>query len=164
MASIRLRADTGWLRVWSRMGFPRPLLLCRCLCGMLVAIFYLLGSSLLLVESLWRLAAIPFLSGLRLPGAGSFFYFILVCKVSLLVHEMELLLVLLWRFWFHQNHAVHSAPLLSVEETIYWSKLFLADYQVVVVVPSVHCGLVVERWQAPSSGWVKINSDMAVNV
>ncbi|KAL5806794.1 hypothetical protein ACOSQ4_029527 [Xanthoceras sorbifolium] len=34
-------------------------------------------------------------------------------RASLLVHEMELLLVLLWRFWFRRNHAVHSAPLLS---------------------------------------------------
>ncbi|KAL5774221.1 hypothetical protein ACOSP7_011778 [Xanthoceras sorbifolium] len=32
----------------------------------------------------------------------------------LLVQEMELLLVLLWRFWFRRNRAVHSAPLLTM--------------------------------------------------
>ncbi|KAL5819286.1 hypothetical protein ACOSQ4_023128 [Xanthoceras sorbifolium] len=53
---------------------------------------------------------------------------------------MELLLVLLWRFWFRRNRAVHSVPLL------------------------VRCGLVVERWQAPSPRWVKINSDVVVDV
>ncbi|KAL5814182.1 hypothetical protein ACOSQ3_024973 [Xanthoceras sorbifolium] len=72
---------------------------------------------------------------------------------------MELLLVLLWRFWFRWNRT----PLLSIEETVGWSKLFLADYQAAVAVSSVHCGLVVERWQAPSPGWVKINSDVAVD-
>ncbi|KAL5811987.1 hypothetical protein ACOSQ3_026937 [Xanthoceras sorbifolium] len=54
---------------------------------------------------------------------------------------MELLLVLLWCFWFRRNRAVHSAPLLSVEETVGWSELFLADYQAVVAVSSVRCGL-----------------------
>ncbi|KAL5736596.1 hypothetical protein ACOSQ2_031384 [Xanthoceras sorbifolium] len=35
-------------------------------------------------------------------------------EARLLGHEMELLLVLLWRFWFRRNRAVHSAPLLSL--------------------------------------------------
>ncbi|KAH7574451.1 hypothetical protein JRO89_XS03G0297700 [Xanthoceras sorbifolium] len=77
---------------------------------------------------------------------------------------MELLLVLLWRFWFRRNHAVHSAPLLSVEDTVGWSERFLVDFQAAVAVPSVRCELVVERWLAPGPGWVKINSDVAVDV
>ncbi|KAL5780466.1 hypothetical protein ACOSQ2_011203 [Xanthoceras sorbifolium] len=109
-------------------------------------------------------AAVPFLASLRLPAAGSFLDFILACFSSLLVHEMELLLVLLWRFWFRRNHAVHSAPLLSVEDTVGWSERFLVDFQAAVAVPSVRCELVVERWLAPSPGWVKINSDVAVDV
>ncbi|KAL5733341.1 hypothetical protein ACOSQ2_033033 [Xanthoceras sorbifolium] len=109
-------------------------------------------------------AAVPFLAGLRLPMTGSFFDFILACFSRLLVHEMELLLVLLWRFWFRRNRAVHSAPLLSVEDTVDWSKMFLADFQAAIAVPSVRCGLVAERWLAPSPGWVKINSDVAVDV
>ncbi|KAH7572293.1 hypothetical protein JRO89_XS04G0233800 [Xanthoceras sorbifolium] len=82
-------------------------------------------------------AAVPSLASLRLPAAGSFLDFILACFSILLVHEMELLLVLLWRFWFRRNLAVHSAPLLSVEDTVGWSE---------------------------SPGWVKINSDVAVDV
>ncbi|KAL5818944.1 hypothetical protein ACOSQ4_022786 [Xanthoceras sorbifolium] len=109
-------------------------------------------------------AAVPFLIGLRLPAAGSFFDFILACYSRLLVHEMELLLVLLWRFWFRRNRAVHSAPLLSVEDTVDWLKMFLADFQAAVAVPGVRCGPVAERWLAPSPGWVKINSDVAVDV
>ncbi|KAL5792899.1 hypothetical protein ACOSP7_001493 [Xanthoceras sorbifolium] len=109
-------------------------------------------------------AAVPFLASLRLPAAGSFLDFILACFSSLLVHEMELLLVLLWRFWFRRNLAVHSAPLLSVEATVGWSERFLVDFQAAVAVPSVRCELVVERWLAPSPGWVKINSDVAVDV
>ncbi|KAL5843786.1 hypothetical protein ACOSQ4_009744 [Xanthoceras sorbifolium] len=109
-------------------------------------------------------AAVPFLASLRLPAAGSFLDFILACFSSLLVHEMELLLVLLWRFWFRRNHAVHSAPLLSVEDTVGWSERFLVDFQAAVAVPSVRCELVVERWRAPSPGWFKINSDVAVDV
>ncbi|KAL5779613.1 hypothetical protein ACOSQ2_010350 [Xanthoceras sorbifolium] len=109
-------------------------------------------------------AAVPFLASLRLPAAGSFLDFILACFSSLLVHEMELLLVLLWRFWFRRNHAVHSAPLLSVEDTVGWSERFLVDFQAAVAVPSVRCKLVVERWLAPSPGWFKINSDVAVDV
>ncbi|KAL5756141.1 hypothetical protein ACOSQ2_020887 [Xanthoceras sorbifolium] len=109
-------------------------------------------------------AAVPFLVGLRLPVAGSFFDFILACYSRLLVHEMELLLVLLWRFWFRRNRAVHSAQLLSVEDTVDWSKMFLADFQAAVAVPGVRCGPVAERWLAPSPGWVKIHSDVAVDV
>ncbi|KAL5815344.1 hypothetical protein ACOSQ4_025985 [Xanthoceras sorbifolium] len=109
-------------------------------------------------------AAVPFLASLRLPAAGSFLDFILACFSSLLVHEMELLLVLLWRFWFRRNHAVHSAPLLSVEDTVGWSERFLVDFQAAVAVPSVRCELVVERWRAPSPGWFIINSDVAVDV
>ncbi|KAL5792216.1 hypothetical protein ACOSP7_000810 [Xanthoceras sorbifolium] len=127
----------------------------------LLAARRVLGGSGSLVEPK---AAVPFLAGLRLPTTGSFFDFILACFSRLLVHEMELLLVLLWRFWFRRNRTVHSAPLLSVEDTVDWSKMFLADFQAVVAVPSVRCGLVAERWLAPSPGWVKINSDVAVDV
>ncbi|KAL5864153.1 hypothetical protein ACOSQ3_001667 [Xanthoceras sorbifolium] len=109
-------------------------------------------------------AAVPFLARLRLPAAGSFLDFILACFSILLVQEMELLLVLLWRFWFRCNRAVHSAPLLSVEETVGWSERFLVDFQAAVAVPSVRRDLVVKRWLAPSPGWVKINSDVAVDV
>ncbi|KAH7544499.1 hypothetical protein JRO89_XS15G0175400 [Xanthoceras sorbifolium] len=109
-------------------------------------------------------AAVPFLASLRLPAEGSFLDFSLACFSILLVHEMELLLVLLWRFWFRRNRAVHSAPLLSVEDTVGWSERFLVDFQAAVAVPSVRCDLVVERWLAPSPGWVKINSDVAVDV
>ncbi|KAL5823698.1 hypothetical protein ACOSQ4_021598 [Xanthoceras sorbifolium] len=94
-------------------------------------------------------AAVPFLSSLRLPAAGSFFDFILACNGSLLVHEMELLLVLLWQCWFRRNRAMHGAPLLSLEETVGWSELYLAMFQAVVAVPGVCHGLVVERWQVP---------------
>ncbi|KAL5773584.1 hypothetical protein ACOSQ2_013508 [Xanthoceras sorbifolium] len=132
------------------------------LCG--AAIDFVLHSLWLCRSLVESKAAVPFLSGLRLPATGSFFYFILVCHVSLLVHEMELLLVLLWHFWFHRNRAVHSAPLLSVEETVGWSELYLADYQAAVAGPILRCGLVVERWQVPSLGWVKINSNVAVDV
>ncbi|KAL5783740.1 hypothetical protein ACOSP7_008769 [Xanthoceras sorbifolium] len=109
-------------------------------------------------------AAVPFLASLRLPAEGSFLDFILACFSILLVHEMELLLVLLWRFWFRHNLAMHSAPLLSVEDTVGWSERFLVDFQAAVAVPNVRCDLVVERWLAPSPGWVKINSDVAVDV
>ncbi|KAL5811198.1 hypothetical protein ACOSQ4_027766 [Xanthoceras sorbifolium] len=78
--------------------------------------------------------------------------------------SLPLLLVLLWRFWFRRNHAVHSAPLLSVEEMVGWSERFLVDFQAAVAVPSVRRDLVVKRWLAPSPGWVKINSDVAVDV
>ncbi|KAL5756018.1 hypothetical protein ACOSQ2_020764 [Xanthoceras sorbifolium] len=105
-------------------------------------------------------AAVPFLASLRLPAKGSFLDFILACFSILLVHEMELL----WRFWFRRNRAVHSAPLLFVEDTVGWSERFLVDFQAAVAVPSVRCDLVVERWLAPSPGWVKINSDVAVDV
>ncbi|KAL5783297.1 hypothetical protein ACOSP7_008326 [Xanthoceras sorbifolium] len=109
-------------------------------------------------------AAIPFLASLHLPAAGSFLDFILACFSILIVHEMELLLVLLWQFWFRRNLAVHSISLLSVEDTVGWSERFLVDFQAAVAVPSVRCDLVVERWLAPSPGWVKINSDVAVDV
>ncbi|KAL5842773.1 hypothetical protein ACOSQ3_013376 [Xanthoceras sorbifolium] len=89
---------------------------------------------------------------------------VLTRAALLLVHEMELLLVLLWHFWFRRNRAVHSAPLLSVEETVGWSELYLADYQAAVAGPILRCGLVVERWQVPSPGWVKINLDVTVDV
>ncbi|KAH7572246.1 hypothetical protein JRO89_XS04G0226300 [Xanthoceras sorbifolium] len=90
-------------------------------------------------------AAVPFLASLRLPAEGSFLDFILACFSILLVHEMELLLVLLWQFWFRRNRAVHSAPLLSVEDTVGWSERFLVDFQAAVAVPSVRCDLIVER-------------------
>ncbi|KAL5854464.1 hypothetical protein ACOSQ4_004266 [Xanthoceras sorbifolium] len=120
--------------------------------------------NLLPTRSLLAARRVPVGAGLRLPAAGSFLDFILACFSTLLVHEMELLLVLLWRFWFRRNHAVHSAPLLSVEDTVGWSERFLVDFQAAVAVPSVRCELVVERWLAPSPGWVKINSDVAVDV
>ncbi|KAL5742583.1 hypothetical protein ACOSP7_011960 [Xanthoceras sorbifolium] len=120
--------------------------------------------NLLPTRSLLAARRVPVGAGLRLPAAGSFLDFILACFSSLLVHEMELLLVLLWRFWFRRNHAVHSAPLLSVEDTVGWSERFLVDFQAAVAVPSVRCELVVERWRAPSPGWFKINSDVAVDV
>ncbi|KAH7566475.1 hypothetical protein JRO89_XS08G0169600 [Xanthoceras sorbifolium] len=109
-------------------------------------------------------AAVPFLASLRLPAEGSFLDFILTCFSILLVHEMELLLVLLWRFWFRRNRAVHSAPLLSVEDTVGWSERYLVDFQAAVAVSRVRCDLVVERWLAPNPGWVKINADVAVDV
>ncbi|KAH7569641.1 hypothetical protein JRO89_XS06G0225100 [Xanthoceras sorbifolium] len=109
-------------------------------------------------------AVVPFLASLRLSTVGSFFDFVLAYKVSLLVHEMELLLVLFWRFWFRRNRAVHSAPLLSVEETVGWSELYLADFQAAAATPRLRGSSIVERWQAPSPGWVKINSDVAVDV
>ncbi|KAL5772827.1 hypothetical protein ACOSP7_012443 [Xanthoceras sorbifolium] len=107
------------------------------------SVLHSLWSCLSLVDAK---AAVPFLSGF------------------LLVPEFEFLLVLLWRFWFRRNRAVHSAPLLSVEETVGWSELFLADFQAAVAAPPPRCSSVVERWQAPSPGWVKINSDVAVDV
>ncbi|KAL5823208.1 hypothetical protein ACOSQ4_021108 [Xanthoceras sorbifolium] len=92
-------------------------------------------------------AAVPFLASLRLLAAGSFLDFISACFSTLLVHEMELF-----------------APLLSVEDTVGWSERFLVDFQAAAAVPSVRCELVVERWLAPSPGWFKINSDVAVDV
>ncbi|KAH7548552.1 hypothetical protein JRO89_XS14G0163100 [Xanthoceras sorbifolium] len=67
-------------------------------------------------------------------------------------------------FWFHRNRIVHGTPLLSLKETVGWSELYLADFQGAAAVPGVRLGLVVERWRVPSPGWVKINSDVAVNI
>ncbi|KAL5736435.1 hypothetical protein ACOSQ2_031223 [Xanthoceras sorbifolium] len=132
------------------------------LCGADVdSVLHSLWLCRTLVESK---AAVPFLAGLRLPAVGSFFDFIIACSSVLLVQEMELLLVLLWRFWFRRNRAVHSAPLLTVEDTVGWSELFLADFQAAAAAaPSLRCPPPVERWQAPSPGWIKINSDVAVD-
>ncbi|KAL5819458.1 hypothetical protein ACOSQ4_023300 [Xanthoceras sorbifolium] len=76
---------------------------------------------------------------------------------------MELLLVLLWRFWFRRNRAVHSASLLSVEDTVGWSERYLVDFQAAVAVSRVRCDLVVERWLAPSPGVVKLNLNVALD-
>ncbi|KAL5780225.1 hypothetical protein ACOSQ2_010962 [Xanthoceras sorbifolium] len=132
------------------------------LCGADVdSVLHSLWLCRTLVESK---AAVPFLAGLRLPAVGSFFDFIIACSSVLLVQEMELLLVLLWRFWFRRNRAVHSAPLLTVEDTVGWSELFLADFQAAAAAaPPLRCPPPVERWQAPSPGWIKINSDVAVD-
>ncbi|KAL5819042.1 hypothetical protein ACOSQ4_022884 [Xanthoceras sorbifolium] len=51
----------------------------------------------------------------------------------------------------------------SGQETVGWSERFLVDFQAAVAVPSVRRDLV-KRWLAPSPGWVKINSDVAVDV
>ncbi|KAL5857403.1 hypothetical protein ACOSQ3_004861 [Xanthoceras sorbifolium] len=94
---------------------------------------------------------------------GSFLDVILSCKSCLVEKEMELLLVMLWRFWFHHNRVVHGFPLLSVEETVTWSRCFLEEFHAVADVPSVRFAPSIERWRAPSPGWVKLNSDMALD-
>ncbi|KAL5804637.1 hypothetical protein ACOSQ3_031437 [Xanthoceras sorbifolium] len=49
-------------------------------------------------------------------------------------------------------------------DTVGWSELFLADFQAAAAAaPSLRCPPPVERWQAPSPGWIKINSDVAVD-
>ncbi|KAL5799318.1 hypothetical protein ACOSQ4_032202 [Xanthoceras sorbifolium] len=67
-------------------------------------------------------------------------------------------------FWFRRNRVVHGTPLLSLKETVGWSELYLADFQAVAAVLGVRLGLVVERWRVPRPGWVKINSDVAVDI
>ncbi|KAL5846763.1 hypothetical protein ACOSQ3_010287 [Xanthoceras sorbifolium] len=171
MGSIQFEVGTGWLRICSMRVLLRPLLLppiggnffgveislqrCGCLYDALVIICPLPGCSLLRAGSLWMQAC-----GFQLLVL---FYFIVACKGSLLVYEMELLLVLLWQFWFRKNRAVHGAPLLSLKETVGWSESFLADFQAAIAVSSLRRGLVEERWPVPSLGWVKINSDVAID-
>ncbi|KAL5799314.1 hypothetical protein ACOSQ4_032198 [Xanthoceras sorbifolium] len=67
-------------------------------------------------------------------------------------------------FWFRRNHVVHGTPLLSLKEMVGWSELYLADFQGAAAVLGVRLGLVVERWRVPSPGWVKINSNVAVDI
>ncbi|KAH7564739.1 hypothetical protein JRO89_XS09G0017400 [Xanthoceras sorbifolium] len=123
---------------WSLLAARKVLVGAGCpLCD--VAIDSVLHSLWLCRSLVDSKAAVPFLSGLHLPTIGSFFYFILVCKGSLLVQEMDLLLVLFWRFSFRRNRAVHSAPLLSVEETVGWSELYLTDFQAAVAAPLLCC-------------------------
>ncbi|KAL5851498.1 hypothetical protein ACOSQ3_006616 [Xanthoceras sorbifolium] len=94
-----------------------------------------------------------------------FFYFLVFCRSSLLSADFVQLCVILWRTWYCRNSTIFLNKLLPVVDIVPWSIAFLEDFaKAGLLFPPASVGVRVQpRWEAPSSGWFKINSDAAVD-
>ncbi|KAL5555315.1 hypothetical protein UlMin_037551 [Ulmus minor] len=76
--------------------------------------------------------------------------------------ELELLCILMWRFWFRRNKWKHEKQWLDDESCLSWARQHLSDFQHFhnktyhspVKIPP-------KPWEAPVMGTIKINTDAA---
>ncbi|KAL5822389.1 hypothetical protein ACOSQ3_020301 [Xanthoceras sorbifolium] len=86
----------------------------------------------------------PSLAALPADFHGSSSDFLALCKASLVTTEFEVFYIILWRAWFVCN---------------------CFEYRTAIAFPvaAVIRAVVPPRWEAPSQGWFKINSDAAID-
>ena len=98
----------------------------------------------------------------KLPPQCDLKEFLLTANDCLSVENLELLCVLLWRIWFRRNKWIHEKTWLDDESCYSWARQHLADFQEANSQKEVSTKKETSKpWQAPSYGWVKVNSDAA---
>ncbi|KAL5575992.1 hypothetical protein UlMin_017691 [Ulmus minor] len=98
----------------------------------------------------------------KLPPQCDLKEFLLTANDCLSLENLEFLCVLLWRIWFRRNKWIHEQTWLADESCYSWARQHLADFQDAnfqkEVLPKKGAN---KPWQAPTIGWVKVNSDAA---
>ncbi|KAK3228678.1 hypothetical protein Dsin_000559 [Dipteronia sinensis] len=84
-------------------------------------------------------------------------------ELRLLVEDMELLCMVLWRNWYRRNVQVHGTAQIHAVDVVPWARSFLADFKAANKVaegPRRTCGVpVAPKWCLPENGVYKINTD-----
>ncbi|KAK1566581.1 hypothetical protein Q3G72_001669 [Acer saccharum] len=87
------------------------------------------------------------------------------CSITLLNSEMEILCTFFWRIWFLRNQRTHGAVWDTFEIVWEWATKFVDKFQAAnSKVTGNQLREQVERpkWQCPTSGMFKINTDAAL--
>ncbi|KAL5552054.1 hypothetical protein UlMin_002230 [Ulmus minor] len=76
--------------------------------------------------------------------------------------ELELMCILMWRFWFRRNKWKHEKQWLDDEACLGWARQHLSDYQQFHS-KTYHSPAKIppKPWEAPVMGTVKVNTDAA---
>ncbi|KAL5565353.1 hypothetical protein UlMin_028517 [Ulmus minor] len=98
----------------------------------------------------------------KLPPQCDLKEFLLTANDCLSLENLEFLCVLLWRIWFRRNKWIHEQTWLDDESCYSWARQHLADFQDANFQKEVLSKKGANNpWQAPTIGWVKVNSDAA---
>ncbi|KAK3205088.1 hypothetical protein Dsin_019134 [Dipteronia sinensis] len=94
-----------------------------------------------------------------------FFDFILNCFEKLKDVDLELLCVVLWRNWYHQNLVTHGSNKVCLGDTVEWSRKYMSDFRDANadIVRKVSEQVGATNWVPPNSGLFKLNIDAALN-
>ncbi|KAL5773127.1 hypothetical protein ACOSQ2_013051 [Xanthoceras sorbifolium] len=75
------------------------------------------------------------------------------------------LCIIFWRTWYYRNCLLFFDKKLRVQDIVPWSLSFLAEFESAISPPPHPSSLarVRPKWEAPSPGWFKINSNAAID-
>ncbi|TXG67416.1 hypothetical protein EZV62_008691 [Acer yangbiense] len=125
------------------------------------------------LHALWRCSSLKGVRGACGLADGSscldsspFLDFVISCSSQLGLKEFESICVLWWRIWHRRNLFIHKKVLMPGSDVVEWANTFTSDFysanacvdgqRVLARGSSI-------RWQVPLIGYVKINTDAALN-
>ncbi|KAK3224846.1 hypothetical protein Dsin_004708 [Dipteronia sinensis] len=71
----------------------------------------------------------PFMRSIKLADGMSFLDFMVACKKQIIVADMELLAMTIWRIWYRRNYMLHNVPTIIDDEMALWVTSFLTDFR-----------------------------------
>ncbi|KAL5759789.1 hypothetical protein ACOSQ2_018627 [Xanthoceras sorbifolium] len=80
------------------------------------------------------------------------------------IQELEELCVVWRRLWSIRNKVVLSSMELNIMDVVPWSRTFLTDFRTSSFSVRPLKPMRLEKWEAPSPRWFKLNSNAAVDV
>ncbi|KAK3227154.1 hypothetical protein Dsin_007016 [Dipteronia sinensis] len=106
------------------------------------------------------------LYGIRVPNHSLFIDFMILCMNQLLVKDVELLCMVIWRIWYIRNGMVHSSAIIHDVDVVAWAIACLDDYR---EANALKVNIVWDQgllsdllWYPPSVGVFKMNTDAAI--
>ncbi|KAK0603417.1 hypothetical protein LWI29_004743 [Acer saccharum] len=114
----------------------------------------------------WRRGAILDASDLRLEDTAPFIDFVSSCLHILDDGELDLICIIWWRIWYDRNLWVHSGERINLGDVAAWCSSYLREFKDANLVEDGRLGMVIPspaRWQPPSSGLYKLNTDASLD-